>query len=104
MLQTDRAWRREELSRYQGSRPCEVCHGARLKPEALSVTIAAEDISLSSRRSAAAAPDRPGPLAVTLAPADLRLSSRRAVADALAWFSTLEAKLSPQHQEIARAI
>jgi excinuclease ABC subunit A len=42
---------REELSRYQGSRPCEVCHGARLKPEALSVKIAGEDISSASRRS-----------------------------------------------------
>ena len=42
------AWMREELSRYQCSRPCEVCHGARLKPEALAVKIAGEDISLSS--------------------------------------------------------
>ncbi len=47
------AWMREELSRYQSSLPCEVCHGARLKPEALSVKIAGEDISLSSRRSVA---------------------------------------------------
>src|SRR5438309_1290243 len=77
MLQTESAWMREELSRYQSSQPCEVCHGARLKPEALSVKIAGEDISMSSRRS---------------------------VADALAWFSTLAAKLSPQHQEIAKAI
>ncbi|MCE3519714.1 hypothetical protein LXJ58_33720, partial [Escherichia coli] len=30
MLQTESAWMREELSRYQSSRPCEVCHGARL--------------------------------------------------------------------------
>nr|MBA3576542.1 excinuclease ABC subunit A [Sphingomonas sp.] len=35
--QTESAWMREELSRYQGSRPCELCKGARLKPEALSV-------------------------------------------------------------------
>ena len=34
--QTESAWMREELSRYQGSRPCETCGGARLKPEALS--------------------------------------------------------------------
>ncbi|MGN6849037.1 MAG: excinuclease ABC subunit UvrA, partial [Sphingomicrobium sp.] len=33
MAQTESAWMREELSRYQASRPCEVCHGARLKPE-----------------------------------------------------------------------
>src|SRR5205085_4753697 len=77
MLQTESTWMREELSRYQGSRPCEVCHGARLKPEALSVKIAGEDISLSSRRS---------------------------VADAFAWFGSLEEKLGPQQREIARAI
>ncbi|MEO6360892.1 MAG: excinuclease ABC subunit UvrA, partial [Sphingomicrobium sp.] len=77
LLQTESAWMREELSRYQGSRPCEVCDRARLKPEALSVKIAGEDISLSSRRS---------------------------VADALAWFSTLDAKLGSQQREIARAI
>jgi excinuclease ABC subunit A len=37
---------REELSKYQTSQPCETCHGARLKPEALSVKIAGEDISI----------------------------------------------------------
>lgn len=77
MLQTESAWMREELSRYQASRPCEVCHGARLKPEALSVKIAGEDISMSSRRS---------------------------VADAHAWFGSLEEKLGPQQREIAKAI
>src|SRR6478752_6431431 len=77
MLQTESAWMREELSRYQASRPCEICHGARLKPEALSVKIAGEDISMSTRRS---------------------------VADAHAWFGSLHDKLSPQHQEIAKAI
>src|SRR5436309_361122 len=53
MLQTESAWMREELSRYQSSRPCEMCHGARLKPEPLAVKIAAEDISMSTRRSVA---------------------------------------------------
>ena len=77
MLQTESAWMREELSRYQSSQPCEVCHGARLKPEALSVKIAGEDISMSSRRS---------------------------VADAHAWFAALHDKLSPHHQAIAKAI
>ncbi|MEJ7776687.1 MAG: excinuclease ABC subunit UvrA [Sphingomicrobium sp.] len=75
--QTESAWMREELSRYQGSRPCETCSGARLKPEALSVKIAGEHISSGSQRS---------------------------VADALAWFGTLDAKLTPQQSEIARAI
>src|SRR5215203_3618500 len=77
MLTTESAWMREELSRYQSSHPCETCGGARLKPEPLSVKIAGEDISMSSRRS---------------------------VHDALAWFSTLDAKLGPQQSEIARAI
>src|SRR6186713_155964 len=53
MLQTESAWMREELSRYQSSQKCEVCDGARLKPEPLSVKIAGEDISQSTRRSVA---------------------------------------------------
>ena len=77
MLSTESAWMREELSRYQASHACETCHGARLKPEALSVKIAGEDISLSARRS---------------------------VADALGWFSTLAEQLKPQQREIAAPI
>src|SRR5690348_5055370 len=77
MLSTESAWMREELSRYQSSRPCEVCHGARLKPEALSVKIAGEDISMSSRRS---------------------------VADSYAWFGALHEKLTATQNEIAKAI
>ncbi|HKX90995.1 MAG TPA: excinuclease ABC subunit A, partial [Sphingomicrobium sp.] len=74
MQTTESAWMREELSRYQGSRPCEVCHGARLKPEALAVKIAGEDISLSSRRS---------------------------VTDARDWFAALHEKLTPTQNAIA---
>jgi len=77
ILQTDSAWMREELGKYQTAQPCETCHGARLKPEALSVKIAGEDISMSTRRS---------------------------VADALAFFSTLPEKLTDQQNQIARAI
>ncbi|RST31845.1 excinuclease ABC subunit UvrA [Sphingomonas ginkgonis] len=77
MSSTESAWMREELSRYQASRPCEVCQGARLKPEALSVKIAGEHISGAAQRS---------------------------VADALAWFTTLEEKLTPTQREIAKAI
>jgi excinuclease ABC subunit A len=51
MLSTESAWMREELSKYQSSAPCEVCGGARLKPEALAVKIAGEDISMSTRRA-----------------------------------------------------
>ncbi len=77
MAQTESAWMKEELSRYQASHPCETCHGARLKPEALSVKVAGEDISIAVRRS---------------------------VTDALAFFTTLEPKLTNQQREIARAI
>ena len=77
MLQTESAWMREELNKYQSAAPCETCGGARLRPEPLAVKIAGEDISLSTRRS---------------------------VRHALAWFSTLEDKLSGQQKEIARAI
>ena len=77
MLQTESAWMREELAKYQSSAPCEVCGGARLKPEARAVKIAGEDISISTRRS---------------------------VVDALAWFSTLEAKLTDQQAQIAKVI
>jgi excinuclease ABC subunit A len=37
--ETESNWRREDLSRYQTSQPCEACQGARLKPEALTVKI-----------------------------------------------------------------
>jgi excinuclease ABC subunit A len=77
MLQTESAWMREELSKYQSAAPCETCHGARLRPEPLAVKIAGEDISQSTRRS---------------------------VRHALLWFSTLEEKLNPTQREIARAI
>ncbi len=77
LLQTESAWMREELAKYQTAQPCETCHGARLRPEPLAVKIAGENISQATARS---------------------------VRHALAWFSTLEEKLTPQQQEIARAI
>ncbi len=77
LLQTDSAWMREELNKYQTSQPCETCHGARLKPEALSVKIAGTDIA--------------GP-------------TRMSVADALAWFSSVDEKLTATQSQIAKAI
>tara|TARA_B110001454_G_scaffold178956_1_gene171979 strand:+ start:2479 stop:5370 length:2892 start_codon:yes stop_codon:yes gene_type:complete len=77
ILQTDSAWMREELGKYQTAQPCETCHGARLKPEALSVKIAGEDISIPTRRS---------------------------VVDALAFFEQLPAHLTDQQNQIAKAI
>jgi len=77
MLSTESAWMREELSKYQSAAPCEVCGGARLKPEALAVKIAGEDISMSTRR---------------------------AVRPALDFFRSLPDKLNPQQRAIAERI
>jgi len=77
MLQTESAWMREELGKFQTAQPCETCHGARLKPEALSVKVAQADISSVTRLSVAAAVE---------------------------WFAGLDAQLTPQQSQIARAI
>ena len=77
LLQTESAWMREELARYQAPQSCEICEGARLRPEPLAVKIAGEHISQATARS---------------------------VRHALAWFSTLEEKLTATQKEIARAI
>ena len=74
---TESAWMREELSRYQASAPCEVCLGTRLKPEALSVKISGEHISQATARS---------------------------VADAAQWFLALSSQLTPKQNEIAARI
>jgi len=42
--ETDSAWSREEMERYQNNRPCGACGGYRLKPEALAVRIAGRHI------------------------------------------------------------
>jgi len=75
--ETDSAWVREEMSRYQAEKPCAVCKGARLKPEALAVKI--------DRRTIAEASD---------------LSIR----NALEWFKGVESTLTKQRAEIARRI
>jgi excinuclease ABC subunit A len=75
--ETDSAWVREELSRYQAEKPCDVCQGARLKPEALAVKVAGSTIAAASE-----------------------LSIRRA----LPWFEGVLGQLTPQRQEIARRI
>ncbi|MBA3054326.1 MAG: excinuclease ABC subunit UvrA [Sphingomonadales bacterium] len=77
MLQTESAWMREELGKFQTAQPCEVCHGARLKPEALSVKVAARDISSVTHLS---------------------------VSDAVAWFSELDQQLTAQQSQIAKSI
>jgi len=75
--ETDSAWVREEMSRYQAEKPCAVCAGARLKPEALAVKIAGSTIAEASELSIRAARD---------------------------WFGTVMPTLTPQRAEIARRI
>ncbi len=75
--ETDSAWVREELGRFQSETPCEACEGYRLKPEALSVRIDARHIGEVSRLS---------------------------IREAGAWFTGLEGRLTPKQMEIARRI
>ncbi len=75
--ETDSAWVREELGRFQSETPCEVCHGKRLKPEALAVKVAATDIAEVSWLSIKHAHD---------------------------WFTALEGKLTAKQMEIGRRI
>jgi excinuclease ABC subunit A len=75
--ETDSAWVREELGRYQSTKTCEVCQGARLKPEALAVKIAGKTISEVAELSISAAAE---------------------------WFAGLSATLSSKHREIAARI
>ena len=77
LRETDSAWTREELSRYQAERPCKVCHGARLKPEALAVRVAGRTIAQASDLS---------------------------IRDAAGWFATVMETLTPQRAEIAERI
>jgi excinuclease ABC subunit A len=42
---TESNYMREDLGRFQSSQPCETCHGARLKPEALCVKIHQKNIA-----------------------------------------------------------
>jgi excinuclease ABC subunit A len=75
--ETDSAWSREEMERYQNNRPCGVCGGFRLKPEALAVKIAGLHVGEVVRMS---------------------------IREALAWVETVPASLTAQRNEIARAI
>ncbi|HKR19843.1 MAG TPA: excinuclease ABC subunit UvrA, partial [Stellaceae bacterium] len=61
--ETESIWRREELSRYQNTAPCEACQGRRLKPEALAVKIRKLDISQVAEMSILAAGEWFGGLA-----------------------------------------
>jgi excinuclease ABC subunit A len=75
--ETDSAWLKEELGRYQNTTECEACHGKRLKPEALAVKIRGLDVSEVADLSIAAAAD---------------------------WFGALNEHLSQKHRDIAERI
>jgi excinuclease ABC subunit A len=75
--ETDSAWMREEIERYQSSVPCAACGGKRLKPEALAVKLDRLDIAEVSDFSIRAA---------------------------MAWFGALPATLSEKQNQIAEKI
>ena len=77
LKESDNSWLREELSRFQSEFKCEDCSGFRLKTEALAVKIDGRHISEAANQS---------------------------ITEAANWFSELEAKLSPKHQQIAARI
>ncbi len=73
---TDSNWMREELAKYQVSKPCEVCLGKRLRPEALAVKIAGKHISEVTDFSIKAAGAWFKELPKSLAPKQREISSR----------------------------
>ncbi len=77
MRETDSNWVREEFERYQNNRPCHVCNGYRLKPEALAVRIAGFHIGQLTGLS---------------------------IREAQAWVNAAPAHLSRQKMEIATPI
>ena len=75
--ETDSAWVRDEIAKFQSSQPCPACGGKRLKPEALAVKVAGLDI------------------------AEVSIFSIR---DAGGWFDKVEDTLTDQAKEIASRI
>ncbi|WP_299353111.1 excinuclease ABC subunit UvrA [uncultured Shimia sp.] len=75
--ETDSNWIREEFERYQNNRPCGTCRGHRLREEALAVKIAKLHVGHVVQMS---------------------------IREALAWIEDVPNHLTPQKQEIARAI
>ena len=75
--ETESAWVREELSRFQSDQPCEACGGYRLKPQALAVKIDGLHIGEVTEMS---------------------------IREAGAWFAGLPDKLTAKQNEIAGRI
>src|SRR5207245_5804664 len=55
--ETESEFVKEELEKYMSDKPCPSCHGLRLKPESLAVTIADRNIAEACQLSVAAAID-----------------------------------------------
>ena len=75
--ETDSAWSREEMERFQNNRPCGACNGYRLRPEALAVKIAKIHVGQVVQMS---------------------------IREAHAWIGSVPETLTGQQNEIARAI
>jgi len=75
--ETESEWAREEITRYMTAAPCGVCHGDRLRPEALAVKIDGRHIGEVTALSVRAAHG---------------------------WFEALDEKLDPKRREIASRI
>jgi excinuclease ABC subunit A len=75
--ETDSAWSREEMERFQNNRPCHACGGHRLKPEALAVRIGGQHVGQVVAKS---------------------------IREAFDWVGTVPDALTRQNNEIARAI
>ncbi len=74
---TDSAKRRDDMSKYQREHVCEACHGDRLRPEALCIKIDQHHISQTTQFS---------------------------VEESVAWFGSLEKKLSQKEKDISYRI
>ncbi|MBL8704373.1 MAG: excinuclease ABC subunit UvrA, partial [Rhodospirillales bacterium] len=75
--ETDSAWVREEMQKFQNVTTCEACNGNRLKPEALAVKVRQKHIGEVSQLS---------------------------IAEAAVWFGELNKHLKPKDREIAARI
>ena len=75
--ETDSAWSREDMERFQNNRDCGACGGYRLRPEALAVKIGGLHVGQVVRMS---------------------------ISEAHAWIQTVPEALTGQKNEIARAI
>ena len=75
--ESDSAWLREEMAKFQSAAACESCAGNRLKPEALAVKIGGRHISEITELS---------------------------ILHAAEWFTALDTQLSAKHKEISQRI